>query len=88
MILAQKITNPPAGVGRYSFNLFKKKQKKKKTHAVVLESGGWGKLIGGGVLWDVQHCWQVKTQAHVIRLLKGRVTAQGRRKGPAGAGNL
>ena len=44
MILAQKITNPPAGVGRYSFNLFKKKKK----HAVVLESGGWGKLIGGG----------------------------------------
>ena len=38
--------------------------------------------------WLIQNLWRVKNQAHIIRLLKGRVTAQGRRKGPAGAGNL
>lgn len=32
--------------------------------------------------WLIQNLWPVKNQAHVIRLLKGHVTAQGRRKGP------
>ena len=38
--------------------------------------------------WLIQNLWPVKSQAHVIRLLKGHVTAQGRRKGPEGAGSL
>lgn len=57
VILEQKIKNPLARVGKYSFNLQKKKKGWGESLAVVLESGGWtGRPCSsgkGGGLWEV-----------------------------------